>query len=86
MDIDQSSLSNKITGSVIKHIDLLIYEYLAEWTLTGTMPDNEFYGLESGYVDWLLSPRYETVFMALIKENRKAAIKFEKEYYETHGL
>lgn len=86
MDIDQSNLSNKIIGSVIKHIDRLIYEYLSEWTATGKMPDNAFYGLDSGYVDWLLSPRYETVFNGIVKENRKAAIKFEKEYYETHGL
>lgn len=86
MDIDQSSLSNRIIGSVIKHIDRLIYEYLSEWTATGTMPDNMFYGLESGYVDWVLSPRYESVFSGNVKEKRQEAIKFEKEYYEANGL
>ena len=86
MDIDQSNLSNKIIGSVIKHIDQLIYEYLSEWTATGMMPGNAFYGLESGYVDWSLSPRYESVFNENVKETRQAAIKLETEYYEAHGL
>lgn len=82
MDIDQSSLSNKITGSVIKHIDLLIYEYLTEWSLTGKMPANQLYGLESGYADWLLSSGYTDDFYELVSNQRLQAIKKEKEYYE----
>lgn len=86
MDIDQSSLSNRITGSVINHIDRLIYEHLAEWTSTGTMPDKEIYGLESGYADWMVAPRYESELNSLVIENRQTAIEMEKGYYETAGI
>lgn len=85
MDIDQSSLSDKITGSLIKHIDNLVYEYLTEWTQTGTMPDSRFYGLESGYVDWVLSPQFELRFNQIVTDNRHRAIEKEEEYYEAKG-
>lgn len=85
MDIDQSSLSDKITGSVIKNIDKLIYEYLTEWSTTGNMPENQLYGLESGYSDFLLSPGYERQFTDLINNLRQEAISNEKEYYEANG-
>lgn len=84
MDTDQSSLSNKITGSVIKHIDRLIYEYLTEWASSGGMPGNQLYGLESGYVEWELSPRHEDLFAVSVNEKRQEAIRKEKEYYETN--
>lgn len=86
MDVDQSSLSNKITGSVIKHIDRLVYEYLNEWALNGTMPEARLYGLESGYADWLLSPRYEECFGNLVNSLRDRAVTKENEYYEAAGL
>ena len=82
MDIDQSGLSDKITGSVVKNIDTLIYEYLTEWVSTGTMPGNAFYGLESGYVDWLVAPRYESILNGIVAENRLKAIDAERRYYE----
>ena len=82
MDIDQSSLSTRITGSVIKHIDRLIYEYLNEWLETGTMPDEQLYGLESGYSDWQLSPQYTQEFGKTVEDARPQAIMMEKEYYD----
>ncbi|WP_300427556.1 BMP family ABC transporter substrate-binding protein [uncultured Parabacteroides sp.] len=85
MDIDQSSLSNWITGSVIKHIDQLIYRYLTEWVTTGIMPENQLYGLESGYSDWLVAPRYANDFNSLVNDMRQQAVIFEKEYYETNS-
>lgn len=82
MDIDQSSLSNRITGSVIKNIDRLIYEYLEEWLESGTMPSRVLYGLDSGYVDWLLAPRYAERFGYAVESARPAAIERERNYYE----
>lgn len=86
MDIDQSGLSNKITGSVIKQIDKLAYEYLVEWVATRTMPESQMYGLESGYVDWGLSPGYKDDFVELMNSVRPKAIEEEKNYYEADGL
>lgn len=83
MDIDQSSLSTRITGSVIKNIDVLICQYLLEWIHTGTMPESQLYGLDSGYADWFLAPRYKEEFQPAVTEARRVAIEKEKEYYET---
>ena len=83
MDIDQSSLSNKITGSVIKHIDRLVYEYLSDWALSGSMPENQLYGLESGYVEWQFSPAHKDLLSMSVDGKRQEAIAKEKEYYET---
>lgn len=82
MDIDQSGLSNRITGSVIKQIDRLIFEYLMEWSTTGTMPESQLYGLESGYADWKLSPLYEAEYKDVLEQTRQQAITKENEYYE----
>ena len=84
MDIDQSMLSDRITGSVIKNIDRLVCEYLTQWTTTGTMPGNRLYGMESGYADWLLSPSYTEEYGAVVERLRQSAIEKEKEYYATH--
>ena len=50
------------------------------------MPENQLYGLESGYADWLVAPRYEAVFNSLVIDNRQDAINMENEYYETTGI
>ena len=83
MDVDQSGFSQKITGSVVKHFDRLIVEYLTEWLHYGSMPKFVNYGLESGYVDWVLSPTYESRFRPIVEQSRKEAVEKEKIYYET---
>lgn len=85
MDTDQSSLSTKITGSVVKHFAKLVNEYFTEWLFYGTMPESQIYGLESGYVDWQLSPRYESEFQEVVESNRQKAIEKERAYYEIGG-
>lgn len=50
------------------------------------MPENQLYGLESGYADWMVAPRYETVFNSLAIENRQTAINMENKYYKTTGI
>ena len=82
MDVDQSEYSDRITGSVVKHLDRLILEYLEEWLSSGTMPPSRVYGLESGYVDWKLAPLYESRFRDVVGRQREAAIQKEKEYNE----
>lgn len=81
MDIDQSALSTRITGSVIKHLDRIVEEYLTDWLLTGNLPPSQIYGLKSGYVDWLLAPRYESEFRSQVEANRQVAATKEKDYY-----
>lgn len=79
MDTDQSALSNRITGCVIKHIDKLIYKYLSEWLATKNLPASRVYDLESGYIDWVLAPAYESAFRNTVESHRLEAINKEKE-------
>lgn len=81
MDTDQWPLSAKITGSVVKRLDLLVDEYLTRWVAEGSMPRFRLYGLESGYVDWVLSPLYQAQFHTLTERARPEAVEKEKEYY-----
>ena len=81
MDVDQSGLANQIVGSVVKRFDRLIDEYFTEWLRFGTMPPPQIYGIDSGYVDWVLSPRYTSRFESVVEKARREAIEKEKEYY-----
>lgn len=83
MDVDQSDFSPKITGSVVKRFDRLVHEYFNQWLSEGTMPESQIYGLESGYVDWVISPRYERLLRDLTESRRPEAILKESDYYET---
>lgn len=81
MDVDQSSLSTAIIGSVIKNIDRAIYEYLSTWMTTGHLPESHVYGLESGYSDWCIAPGY-SVSEAMKSKVMQEAIQKEKDYHE----
>lgn len=80
MDTDQSSLCSQIVGSVVKHIDLLIEDFIIQWMDTGTMPEQSIYGLESGYIDWVLAPSYKDDYQELVKKERDTAIQKEEDY------
>lgn len=80
MDTDQSALCSQIVGSMVKRIDLLIEDFIIQWLDTGTMPEQTMYGLESGYVDWVLAPSYKDAFQEIVKKERDIAIQKEKEY------
>lgn len=78
MDVDQSGLSRNITGSVIKHIDKVIFDFMGTWLTTGELPESTVFGLESGYVDWVLSPGY-TQYQSIVDVARQDAIRKEAE-------
>lgn len=77
MDVDQSGLSRNITGSVIKRIDKVIYDYMESWLITGELPESKVYGLASGYTYWLLSPNFEQ-YKNLMEEAMQEAISKEE--------
>ncbi len=76
MDVDQSGLSRNITGSVIKHIDKVVYDFMETWLTTGELQKSTVFGLESGYVDWLLSPNYSQ-YQTIVDAARQEAIRKE---------
>lgn len=80
MDVDQSTLCSSLVGSVVKHTDVMIEHYVTAWLDDLPLEPNLIYGLESGYVDWLLAPDYKEVLETVVKEYRQEAIKKEHEY------
>lgn len=77
MDIDQSGLSRNITGSILKRIDMVVYNYMESWLTTGELPESTTLGLESGYVDWVLSKNYSQ-YQTDVDAARTVAIKNEE--------
>ncbi len=80
MDVDESGLSRVIVGSLVKRMDKLVFRYLKEWLGTGELPEPAVYGLESGYVDWLVAPSYKDRVEQHVKDSRMTAIQKEKEH------
>lgn len=77
MDVDQSGLSRHITGSMLKRIDLVVYNYMESWLKTGDLPESTTLGLESGYIDWQLSKDYSK-YQDDVDAARPDAIKKEE--------
>lgn len=82
MDVEQSRLSSQITFSVVKHIDKLLKEYVGFWLNDVALPDSAVYGLESGYIDVVLSSNYEDACCNRFNNYRNRAVMKEKEYEE----
>lgn len=81
MDIDQSAYSTLIVGSLVKRIDLVLYDHLTNWYNRKDLPRYQHYGVESGYINWQIANRYPQL-KAGVEANRQEAIKKEKEYEE----
>lgn len=79
-DVDQSYLCNSMVGSMVKHIDRVVEEYLGLWTQDKALPRHKVYGLASGYVDWTVSYNYEGVFEDVLSRARAEAEEKEEEY------
>ncbi|MBO4215860.1 MAG: BMP family ABC transporter substrate-binding protein, partial [Bacteroidaceae bacterium] len=79
MDTDQSPYSTLIVGSMVKRIDLVLYDHLKNWYNMKDLPRYSHYGLDSGYIDWQIADRY-AYLKASVEANRAEAIRKEKEY------
>jgi len=79
MDTDQSPYSTLIAGSLIKRIDLVLYQYLCDWYKRVEVPNHQYFGLESGYMDWSIPERYKHL-KPTIDALRQEAVQREKAY------
>lgn len=79
-DVDQSYLCNSMVGSMVKHIDRVVEEYLTRWAAGEELPKHMVYGLESGYVDWVPSYNFNGVFDDVLNSVRVEAIAKEQSY------
>lgn len=84
IDVDQSSLSPKINGCVLKHIDLAVEEHLSRWLETGELPESRVYGLEDGHSEWLASSGFDNPLLSDYETILKEAIRKEKSYHNIH--
>ncbi len=79
-DVDQSHLCNQMVGSMVKHIDRVVEEYLTRWAAGEELPKHMVYGLESGYVEWVPSYNFNGVFDEILSRARVEAIAKEQSY------
>jgi basic membrane protein A len=82
MDVDQSAYSNKVVGSLVKHIDVLIEDYLNSWADGNGLPRHRVYGLESKYEEWVVAGEYDEFFEGFVDEYQPEAIEKEDAYEE----
>lgn len=80
IDVDQSILSTQITYSIVKHIDRLMVDYLTLWLDGKSLPKNKVYGMQSGYIDVVLSVHYKPACVNKLDALRPTAIKREEEH------
>lgn len=75
MDVDQSYLCSDIIGSVLKHIDRLVYDTVSEWIDTGDIQAKPCSGLADGYSEWLSDSIADSTDI-------KRATELERDYEE----
>ena len=83
MDIDQSPYSTLIIGSMVKRIDLVVFDSINTWIDCVEVPQHRSFGLESGYIDWIIPDRYSDL-RPKAEAVRQEAIQKEKEYEASH--
>lgn len=54
MDVDQSIYSAHVVGNVIKHIDIVVEDYISKWLNKEYIPEYMEYDAQSGYIEWML--------------------------------
>lgn len=80
IDVDQAYLCNKIIGSSVKHLDRLLAFYLNLWLAGTPMPSEACYGLESGFVDFMVAPAFRASLGPDVEDFRQIAIEKENAY------
>lgn len=82
VDSDMSMFSNCIICSLVKRIDLVLEDYLLYWIKGESMPEFSVYGLDTDYVQVMLSDNYQESLSELTYGLEEEAIKKEKQYEE----
>lgn len=77
MDVDQSIYSTRVSGSVIKRIDVLLEDLIGGWINGEEIPQHRTCGLNDGYSDWQLADKYMEQFGKIVESHRSEAIDEE---------
>ncbi|MFR9650101.1 MAG: BMP family ABC transporter substrate-binding protein [Rikenellaceae bacterium] len=80
VDVDQAGYSTQVAFSVMKHLDLLLEDYIDMWLNDITLPRDKVYGMESGYIELSLSPNYQELCSDRYNTYINQAILKEQEY------
>lgn len=80
MDVDQAGYSTQVAFSVVKHIDILLEDYIEMWLCDTPLPRDKVYGMESGYIELALSTSYKELCSDRYEAYINQAILKEQEY------
>ncbi len=80
IDDDESETSDQVVFSVLKHIDQVIISYISMYLAGEEFDQYQEFGIESGYVEVLLAPNYESEYKDALEANTDAAIAAEAAY------
>ncbi len=82
MDADMSIYTEKVPFSVVKHADKAVSRCIAQWQSDGSIPRCQSFGLESGYLEMLISEKspHKTSLMQTLQSIHQTAIEQEAEY------
>lgn len=87
VDTDQSALSNKIIGSMIKDLGLCVKYYITLWLNGESLPMRECYTLDSGFLSFKIADLYKDKLEQIVANHLQTAKQKETEYEqnkETH--
>ncbi|MGN1233153.1 MAG: BMP family ABC transporter substrate-binding protein [Candidatus Cryptobacteroides sp.] len=80
MDSDKSHECSAVMMNVIKRMDVLVEDVLRGWIERGELPENEVYGLESGYIDCTVSYNYSEYIGSVLDKWKDEGVRKENEY------
>lgn len=81
MDVDCSSITTAVLFSVVRKMDGVVEMYLEDWVAGKEWPVNQTFGLSSGWVDIVVSPKLLYNDMAtMVEACRAEAVEKDWEY------
>lgn len=82
MDVDCSSITMAVLFSVVRKMDGVVEMYLEDWMAGKEWPVSQTFGLSSGWVDIVVSPRLSNDYIAAMVEACRAEAVEKDRVYE----
>lgn len=84
VDGDMSGFSTRVLASLVKRIDWVIEQYIANWLKGETMDGFVSYGLDSDFIEVVIADNYKAFYEPILQGLEEKAIKREQHYVEQY--